>query len=229
VVTEQTKQAAIEINSKRKQNGAPQLEIIVIPMKKAEDGGLISSTRIRNGEINRDGRLYLSPQWKNKKLILPEYLRSVLQKPWGEVLKEIPQNIDSAKTIVVGDATAQKFNDKRVGQFLSIVDFLIHREVKFHQLSELGLNGQSVKKINNLQGIVTPELVQAIRKAFDKKTKTVILINGEDDLAVLPVLLIAPLGFSIFYGQPNTGLVQILVTEENKDKVYQLIKSFDKV
>ena len=70
VVTEQTKQAAIEINSKRKQNGAPQLEIIVIPMKKAEDGGLISSTRIRNGEINRDGRLYLNPEWQNNHQML---------------------------------------------------------------------------------------------------------------------------------------------------------------
>jgi uncharacterized protein (UPF0218 family) len=44
----------------------------------------------------------------------------------------------------------------------------------------------------------------------------------------LPVLLIAPLGFNIFYGQPNEGLVRILVTEENKEKVYQLTESFDK-
>jgi pantetheine-phosphate adenylyltransferase len=229
VVTEQTKQAAIEINSKRKQNGTPQLEIIVIPMKKAEDGGFISSTRIRNGEINRDGRLYLNPQWQNKNLILPKTLRSVLQKPWGEILNEIPENIDGSKTIVVGDATAQKFNQQKVGQFLSIVDFLIHREIKFHQLSELGFDGQNVQKINNPHGMVTPELIQAVKGAFNQKVKAVILIDGEDDLAVLPVLLIAPLGFSIFYGQPDEGLAEILVTEENKEKAYQLIESFDKV
>lgn len=225
-VTSQTEKTAADINVKRKENGVPELEIIVIPMELAEDGGVISSTRIRNGEINRDGRLYVNPKWKNKKLILPENLRSELQKPWGEVLSEIPQGIDSSRIVVVGDATTQKFNDKKVGQFLSIVDFLIHREVKFHRLSELGFDGQDVQEIKNPHGIITPELIQAIKEAFDKKTKTVILIDGEDDLAVLPVLLIAPLGFSVFYGQPNEGLVRVDVAEENKEKAYLLVEKF---
>ncbi|MGA2911156.1 MAG: pantetheine-phosphate adenylyltransferase [Candidatus Levyibacteriota bacterium] len=228
VVTEQTEKVAIAINAKRQQNGVSLLEIVISPMKKAEGGGLISSTRIRNGEINRDGRLYLNPKWQNKNLILPESLRPILQKPWGEVLNEIPQGIDGSKTIVVGDATAQKFNGKKVGQFLSIVDFLIKREIKFHQLSELGFDGENIQHITNHHGAITPELFQAVQSAFKTKTQTVILIDGEDDLAVLPALLVAPLGFSIFYGQPNEGLVQILVTEENKEKAYQLIQSFDK-
>lgn len=226
-VTPQTRQAALDINSKRKQNGISQLDILVVSMELTEDGKFISSTSIRNGEINRDGRPYLNPKWENKTLFLPENLRSQLQKPWGEVLNEIPQNINGLKTVVVGDATAQKFNEKKVNQFLSIIDFLIHREIKFHQLSELGFNNQNVQKINNPRGAITSELVQAVKKAFNKKTQTVILIAGEDDLAVLPVLLIAPLGFSIFYGQPNEGLVRVNVTEENKEKAYRLAENMD--
>ena len=126
-------------------------------------------------------------------------MRSVLQKPWGEVLNEIPQDIDGSKTIIVGDATAQKFNEKKIGQFVSIVDFLIKREIKFHQLSEMGFNGEKALKINNPHGIITPELFQAVQSAFNSKQRTVILIDGEDDLAVLPALLIAPLGFSISF------------------------------
>jgi len=228
VVTEQTQQVAKEINLKRQQNGIAELEVVVSSMLKAQDSELISSTRIRNGEINRDGRLYLNPEWRNKKLILPENLRAVLQKPWGDILSEVPKNFDGTKTVAVGDATAQKFNERKVDQFLSIVDFLIHREIKFHQLSELGFNGQNAQRIKNPSGVITPELFQAIQEAFDSKNKTVILVDGEDDLAVLPVLLIAPLGFAIFYGQPNEGLVQVLVTEENKEKAYQLAKRFDK-
>lgn len=225
-VTPQTKQAALGINAKRKEKGVPELKIIIIPMELAQDGKAISSTRIRNGEINRDGKLYVNPEWKNKKLILPENLRSELQKPWGEVLKEIPQNINGTQAVVVGDAAAQKFNEKKIGQFLSIVDFLIHREIKFHELSELGFDGQNVKKIKNSHGELTPELMQAVVEAFSKKTKAVILIDGEDDLAVLPVLLIAPLGFSVFYGQPNEGLVRVDVTEEIKEKAYTLVGKF---
>jgi uncharacterized protein (UPF0218 family) len=197
-------------------------------MKKAEDGGLISSTRIRNGEINRDGKLYVNAQWQNKKLVLPESLRSELQKPWGKILAEIPQGIDGSKVVLVGDATAQRFNQKNVGQFLSIVDFLIKREVKFHELSELGFNGQEVLHIKNPHGEITPELLKTVQSAFNSTNKTIILIDGEDDLAVLPVLLTSPLGFSIFYGQPNEGLVQLIVNEENKEKAYQLIQKFER-
>jgi cytidyltransferase-like protein len=228
VITEQTEQAALEINAKRKQNNVPQLQVIISEMKKAQDGKEISSTRIRNGEINRDGRLYLNSEWQNKKLILPDKLRSKLQEPWGKILSEIPNNLDGAKTIVVGDATAQKFNQKNIKQFLSIVDFQIQRKFAFQNLSELGFANEDVQKIKSVHGSVSPELLKAVQSAFNSKNRTVILIEGEDDLAVLPVLLIAPLGFSIFYGQPNQGLVQINVTEENKEKAYQLVQHFDK-
>jgi len=106
-VTPQTQKTALDINLKRKQKGISELEIIVVPFLYGGDGKIISSTRIRNGEINRDGRPYLNSKWSNKNLILPEELRAVLQKPWGEILDEIPQGIDVLKTVVVGDATAQ--------------------------------------------------------------------------------------------------------------------------
>lgn len=227
VITEQTEQVAEEINLKRQQNNVPQLEVVLSRMKNAQDDGLISSTRIRNGEINREGRLYLNPQWQGKNLILPEKLRSILQKPWGKLLDEIPQTLDGAEIIVVGDATAQKFNQKNIKQFLSIIDFQVQRKAAFKDLSELGFKSENTQQIKNLHGEITWELMQAVQSAFINKNQTVILIDGEDDLAVLPVLLIAPLGFNIFYGQPNVGLVQVLVTEENKEKAYRLVEHFD--
>jgi len=57
--------------------------------------------------------------------------------------------------------------------------------------------------------------------------KTVILIDGEDDLAVLPVLLMRRLVHHLLRST-NEGLVQVFVTEENKEKAYQLAQSFDK-
>lgn len=226
-VTSQTEKTALDINLKRKKKQLPELKIIVIPMELTEDGREISSSRIRNGEINREGRLYINPKWKDKKLILPESLRLSLQGPWGEVFNDIPQDIDGFKTVVVGDATAQKFNEKKVSQFLSIVDFLIHREKKFHNLLELGFNDENAQKIKNPPGELTPELMRVVREAFDKRNQTVILIEGEEDLAVLPVLLVAPLGFSIFYGQPEQGMVRVNVNEENKEKAYKLLSDFD--
>jgi pantetheine-phosphate adenylyltransferase len=228
IVTGQTKEAAIEINKKRKQNGISELEVVLSPMKKSDDGKIISSTRIRNGEINREGRLYVNPKWKNKTLVLPEILRSELQHPWGEVLGGVPENIQPSKTIVIGDIVTLTFNKNNVGQFLSIVDFVVQRQLKFHELSELNFSHNNIEKARNPHGTITSELLMAIEKAFKKNTeKKIILVDGEEDLAVLPVLLCAPLGYSIFYGQPNVGMVQVLVTEESKAKAYSLVDSFD--
>jgi len=226
-VTTETKEMAQEINQKRKEKNLPELAIVLLSIKFADDGKILSATRIRNGEINRDGRLYLNPRWQNKTLILPENLRSVLKQPWEGILSEIPEGIDGSKIVAIGDVTVQEFNKKNVGQFLSIVDFLVQRQVKFHQLSELGLGDQNVQKVKNSHGTITPELFQAIKEAFGNEDKKTILVEGEEDLAVLAVLLIAPLGFRVFYGQPNIGLGQVNVTEANKERAYQLADSFD--
>lgn len=56
VVSEETFPRAVEINEIRKGRGLPQLRVVPIPMVLADDEGPISSTRIRHGEIDRDGR-----------------------------------------------------------------------------------------------------------------------------------------------------------------------------
>jgi uncharacterized protein (UPF0218 family) len=42
----------------------------------------------------------------------------------------------------------------------------------------------------------------------------------------LPVIVMAPLGFKIYYGQPNKGMVEVEVTEEKKHQAYDIISKF---
>jgi len=55
VVSPETLHVAKEINEKRAQNGKNPLKILEIPFILAEDGKKISSSRIRNKEIDKDG------------------------------------------------------------------------------------------------------------------------------------------------------------------------------
>jgi len=57
VVSQETESGAHEINEKRRTKGLRPLKIIVIEMILAEDSVSISTTRIRRGDIDREGRL----------------------------------------------------------------------------------------------------------------------------------------------------------------------------
>ena len=55
IVSEETMEVGNKLNLERESRNLPQLEIISISMILGSDGKKVSSTRIRNGEINLDG------------------------------------------------------------------------------------------------------------------------------------------------------------------------------
>ena len=64
VVSKETESTADKINKIRVEAGLPPLKIISISMVPAENSNPISTTRIRSGEIDRNGHLLRSPQKK---------------------------------------------------------------------------------------------------------------------------------------------------------------------
>jgi cytidyltransferase-like protein len=61
VVSEETETTALKINQKRREAGLPLLEIVAISMVPAENCVPISTTRIRKGEIDREGHMLKNP------------------------------------------------------------------------------------------------------------------------------------------------------------------------
>lgn len=236
VVSENTKKGAEIINDKRKELGLKDLKILIVPLSLAEDGKLISSARIRNGEINRIGKLYVKQSWLKEDFVLPEDLRQEFKKPLGELVSDVPKDNDpfgDVLVITVGDAATKKINESSVRQNISVVDFKIARKERFSSFSELGfLGGEKVIAVNNPAGRVTSDLTLAISKIFesDFENRIIIKIIGEEDLAVLPLILLAPLNTIIYYGQPllrqgsagQAGLVKVVVSEDSKNKAYNL-------
>ncbi|MEM1550680.1 MAG: hypothetical protein QXR13_01955, partial [Candidatus Bathyarchaeia archaeon] len=66
----ETEARAEEINVLRRKRGLRPVEIIVIDMVLAEDQIPISTTRIKRGEINHEGRLTKKETFKEERTIL---------------------------------------------------------------------------------------------------------------------------------------------------------------
>jgi uncharacterized protein (UPF0218 family) len=49
------------------------------------------------------------------------------------------------------------------------------------------------------------------------KRRLAVVVKGEEDLLVLPLLAEMPIGSVIAYGQPHEGLVVVTVSEERRD------------
>jgi len=229
IISEESKKGADIINQKRKDLGLAPLKILIFPSVKAEDGKFISSTRIRDGEINREGRLYIKPLWLKKNLILPEDLRGELKKPFGKIVEKVEQNDNASYIIAVGDETSRKFNSNSINQNISVIDFKVARREIFSSFSDLGFpKDEIVITANNPAGHLTHDLfskvLKIIKSDFDKRI--ILKITGEEDLVVLPLILAVPLNTVIYYGQPNMGLVEILISEDIKEKAYNLVSKF---
>jgi pantetheine-phosphate adenylyltransferase len=57
VVSEETSNKGDVLNSIRQKKNLPQVQVVIVPLILAKDGGRISSTRIKNSEIDLEGNL----------------------------------------------------------------------------------------------------------------------------------------------------------------------------
>lgn len=236
VVTEDTKKGAAYINKKRKQEGKEPLPIIVCPLEKAEDEGYISSTRIRAGEIDREGHLFIKAAYYQQTFVLPKSLRAELHKPFGYLVSDFSSEIEKIRQqqmleriIVVGDIITETFFNNQLYPSIAVVDLYVQRKKQFTSIKDHKLQGnEHIVTIENPAGMITPALFHAATDAVKKDTRSVIEIIGEEDLAVLPFILAAPLGWYIFYGQPHAGVVYIAITEEVKSQAQKLLLGFQR-
>lgn len=236
VVSKESLKNAKIINEKRQKIGLACISILTCPMVKGSDGKIISSTRIRKGEITREGRPYLNPLWLTKTLLLPEDVRSRLKQPLGLLIKDLKtwivlQDFLGASSIVtIGDVVTKSFNTLSLKPRIAVIDFHVGRKKQFSSFGELGFLGEEeIIEVDNPAGCLTPLLFKAVFQIFhtlSSKGHVLLVINGEEDLSVLPFLLLCPLGFVIFYGQLGGGVVKVEVSEENKQKAYDFVSQF---
>jgi pantetheine-phosphate adenylyltransferase len=231
LVVSKEKESAVDfINLQRTEHKLPVLQKIIISMALAQDLKPLSSSRIRLGQIDRDGFVYAGIFEKN--LALPENLRKNLKQPLGQLLhaNEI-KNQPAPFIAIVGDVITDFFNKSRLNFSLAVVDYKNKRiplPNNYHY--ELFNNFFDYGEFVNDPGTVSQKfvkyLITILKHAILINKKGVIRIIGEEDLVVLPLIMLSPLKSLIYYGQPDQGAVKIEVTEQKKQKVQKILENF---
>jgi hypothetical protein len=161
-------------------------------------------------------------------LILQENLRNELKIPLGKLFpndsseKDLYiQKIFSEKIVItVGDATSQLLLGMGLTPLLHIVDGQEKREKRSPPLAD-SINTELTVKNN--PGEISSESFNLIKNIFQQKSPIRLLVDGEEDLLVLPVCLFAPENSVVMYGQPNEGLVIAEITDELREKVQKMV------
>ncbi|MDO9097014.1 MAG: DUF359 domain-containing protein [Candidatus Methanoperedens sp.] len=168
-----------------------------------------------------------------KRYCLPDSLREELRKLHGELYpgdgventKRIIKDLDNyTKLISVGDIVTFNLLSAGLVPDISFVDDRTKRSPASDKIMK-GTRHAHFKTITveNPPGMITEELLQEISNAMESKTPIQIFIKGEEDLAALPAIAMAPLSSVIIYGLPDKGAVLVRVTDNKKKEIQSLL------
>ena len=234
-ITENTNRNALIINEKRKELNLKPLQIINVGLVKGDDGLVVSSERIRGGEISVSGKSYTKfiEDFKSD-LILPDSLRSELAIPFGKVYKDYDSVIAEYNrkdfVVTIGDIVSANFIQHHKQSSISVIDLKTRREHIYKSFLQSYFPSLPSGHLFNPPGTINIQTAINLRKHIqdylhDYKNK-IIVIDGEEDLLVLPFILFLPLGSLVIYGLYNRGMVVVEVSLKNKEEAKQLLSKF---
>jgi len=165
-------------------------------------------------------------------LQLPDDLRDQLKNPLGNLIKNNDLNKEniikkiSVESIIitVGDRTTENILQLGLKPQIQIIDCLEKRNQRIAPIDDTINTKLSCR---NPPGEITEESIQIIKKAFSSEPPVRIVVDGEEDLLVMPVCISAPENSVVMYGQPNEGLVIVQITPKIRAKVQKILDSMN--
>lgn len=169
-----------------------------------------------------------------KRYCLPEEMREDLRKLYGKLYRGndmhtfmhiIKDFSNPTKIICVGDIVTFNMLSAGIVPDISFVDDRTKRNPASKKIIQ-GTKHPDFRfiRIQNPPGVITQELMKATSEAMMSKTPVQIFIEGEEDLAALPAIVLAPLSSVVIYGMPEEGAVVVRVTQEKKNEIQSLLE-----
>lgn len=163
----------------------------------------------------------MSPMFE-RDLVLPDAKRGAFKEPIGREMDDAElDSFDSGNILItVGDVVSLTFAEHGITPFLSVYDGMTERRemTGFARLVE----NEPKETVTNPAGRITAELAGTIRRCIEG-SGGLVLVDGEEDLALLPCILMAPEGSNIVYGWPGKCMMLITTDGSIRKKAMELM------
>lgn len=157
-------------------------------------------------------------------LILPEEHRKLFKDPFGVLYRsmdEILPLIEGKEVYTVGDVVTHNLRKKGITPAVAVVDGYTMRS----PCSRMPVTDGESLQVKNPAGTLTDDLVRALEHAV-RNPPTTVIVDGEEDLAVIPLVLNAHDGAIVLYGQPHQGVVFRTIDSEARKAAQRLLAHF---
>jgi uncharacterized protein (UPF0218 family) len=159
-------------------------------------------------------------------LILPEEQRKFFKVPFGILYPDIADIIpliQGKQVYTVGDVVTHRLLQLGITPAIAIIDGHTMRS----PCERTPALYDHCIRVKNPPGSISDELIERLNEAV-KHPQVMIYVDGEEDLAVIPLVIASNEGSVILYGQPGEGVVLRLVDPEAKEKARDMLTYFVK-
>ena len=157
-------------------------------------------------------------------LILPEEHRRLFKEPFGELYRsmdDVVPLVEGKDVYTVGDVVTHNLQKKGIKPAVAVIDGYTMRSPCNRMPA---VHGECIN-VKNPAGTLTDDLICALERAVRNPPSTII-VEGEEDLAVIPLVLTAHEGAIVLYGQPHKGVVLRTVDSEARKTAQRLLAHF---
>ena len=165
---------------------------------------------------------------------LQQALRPELKEPMGPIYTDAAALLaDAGEPIVaVGDIVTYHLTQGGHTPAVALVDGRTKRAAVEDHIED-AIDGDRFDRevaVTNPPATLSAALLTALREAIDRAADgetTVIVVDGEEDLAARPAIATAPAAGSVVYGQPDEGMVLVDAGGEARTAVTDLLDRMD--
>lgn len=158
---------------------------------------------------------------------LPAEKREAFKDPLGPIETDVHSLLPElgSPLITVGDVVSYHFYEAGRMPDVAVIDGRTKREAVDKTIEEtlVAADVDRFKAINP-PGTLTASLLDALDAAIEADRPVQVVVDGEEDLATVPAILLAPKHSSVIYGQPGEGMVHVEVSTATRRRARKLAK-----